>query len=170
MSVNRTLHFSDAFAIGCGTIAVDLSRSKVLLIRRIKTGEHFLPKGRKNLYESLEQAALRETQEETGIKVELLPVDISTRATTLPSWGCKGRPRTVVEPIAVSQRATNSILQIIFWFVAKGDSTTLKEDCKLQDNEDYDSVWADWEDVASLTCFEDDLRIAQAAIEAAKKK
>ena len=63
-------------------MSIDVKRLKVLLIRWRKTGEYMLPKGRKDLGETLEQTAERKTFEETGIPVELLPVDIGTLATT----------------------------------------------------------------------------------------
>ncbi|KAM3520468.1 hypothetical protein MY4038_009417, partial [Beauveria bassiana] len=66
MSTCRSLHFSDDFVISCGTVTVDIPESRVLLIRSRGTGEYYLPKGRKDIHESLEEAALRETWEETG--------------------------------------------------------------------------------------------------------
>src|SRR5438067_82739 len=81
MPSDRSLHFSDSFAISCGTVILDLGRAKVLLVYWRTTGEYFLPKGRKNIAETLEQTALHETFEETGHQVELLPMSIQTLAT-----------------------------------------------------------------------------------------
>lgn len=138
----------------------------MLLIRMRKTGEFMLPKGRKDLHETLEQAALRETFEETGIRVELLPVAINTHATTPSPLGGAGRPTTVTEPIAVTQRVAQGILKIIFWYVGSGDSTDVREEGPQQDNEEFDTVWVDFGSVASTLTFEDDRRVVQAAIEA----
>ncbi|KAH7015564.1 NUDIX hydrolase domain-like protein [Ilyonectria destructans] len=165
-STGKMLYFSDQFAISCGTVSIDVERSKVLLIRWQRTGEYFLPKGRKDIDEPLEQTAQRETFEETGIRVRLLPVDIDTLATLPSSVKAEGRPKAVTEPIAVSQRVTKEILKIIFWYVAVADSTTTREEGTQQENEEFDTVWADFHSVGSTLSFDDDRRIAQAAIAA----
>lgn len=165
----RSLFFSDQFAISCGTASLDVERSKVLLVRMRRTGEYMLPKGRKDLHETLEQAALRETFEETGIRVELLPVAIETRATTPSAIGPMGRPTTVAEPIAVTQRAALDAHKIIFWYVGSADSTTIREEGTQQENEEFDTVWADFVTVGSTLSFDDDRRVVQAAIAAVRK-
>lgn len=67
-------------------MSIDVERGKVLLIRSRKTGEYLLPKGRKDLGEPLEQPALRETFEETGVRVALLcPPPPSRRVPPRPS-------------------------------------------------------------------------------------
>lgn len=163
----KSLHLSNQFVISCGTVSLDLERSKVLLIRWRRTGEHLLPKGRKDLGEPLEQTALRETYEETGTRVRLLPVSMDTLATS-PSSG--DRPGAVAEPIAVSQRTTREgILKIIFWYVAAGDSAAAREEGTQQENEDFDTVWADFDSVASTLSFDEDRRTVEAAIAAVRR-
>ncbi|KAL2752986.1 hypothetical protein ACRALDRAFT_2044667 [Sodiomyces alcalophilus JCM 7366] len=136
-STDKTVHFSDRFAISCGTVTVDVERSKVLLVRWQKTGEFFLPKGRKDLGEHLEQ---------TAVRVQLLPA--------------------VIEPIAVSQRVTKGILKMIFWYIAMADSTAPREEGTQQENEEFDTVWADFDSFGTLLSFEDDRSIATAAFDA----
>lgn len=166
-STVQNLVFSDRFAISCGTVSIDVKRSKVLLIRWRKTGEYMLPKGRKDLGETLEQTAERETFEETGIPVELLPVDIDTLATAPSSVEeVENRPKAVVEPIAVSQRLAQGVLKIIFWYVAAADSTSVRQEGTQQENEEFDTVWIDFNDVTSILSFDNDRRIAQAGIAA----
>jgi 8-oxo-dGTP pyrophosphatase MutT (NUDIX family) len=58
-----------------------ISISKVLDIYLRKTGEYCLPKGRKDVGEQLEATAVRETYEETGYIVEVLPHQLTTLAT-----------------------------------------------------------------------------------------
>jgi 8-oxo-dGTP pyrophosphatase MutT (NUDIX family) len=53
----------------------------VAFIHDAATGVNQLPKGRKNIGEDMHAAALRETREETGLRVRPLPLRIMTRAT-----------------------------------------------------------------------------------------
>ena len=168
-SADKSLHLSHQFAISCGTVSLDVERSKVLLVRWRKTGEYFLPKGRKDVNEPLDQAALRETFEETGVRVQLLPVDIDTKATFPSSLAQSDRPKLVTEPIAVAQRVANGTLKIIFWYVAAGDSTIAPKEGTQQEDEDFDTIWADFYNALTTLSFDDDQRIAQAAIAAARK-
>ncbi|RSM04248.1 hypothetical protein CDV31_010107 [Fusarium ambrosium] len=161
-STGRSLHFSNQFVISCGTVSLDVKRSKVLLIRWRRTGEYVLPKGRKDIGEPLEQTALRETFEETGIQVQLLPVAIDTLA-TLPS--SMDLPKAVTEPIAVTQRTTQKgILKIIFWYVAVADSTAIPEEGTQKEDEDFENVWVDFDNAAPTLSFDDDQKIVKAAI------
>ncbi|KAH6671516.1 NUDIX hydrolase domain-like protein [Plectosphaerella plurivora] len=166
-SHQRTLVFSDQFVISCGTVTVDVQRSKVLLIRSRGSGECMLPKGRKDVGESLEETARRETFEETGVRVELLPVSIRTLATAAEATELPV-PSTVTEPIAMNQRTTSEgVLKIIFWYVAVADSSGVQEEKTThQENEDFDTIWTDFGDVPSVVSFKEDCRIAQAAIAA----
>ncbi|KFY98341.1 hypothetical protein V498_01492 [Pseudogymnoascus sp. VKM F-4517 (FW-2822)] len=152
---------SEAFVISCGTITLDVLERKVLLIRWRKNGEIFLPKGRKNIGENLEDAAIRETYEETGFQVGIVPLRVPTLAT----------PGTAVdeqvdglntEPIAFSQRLTeNNILKLIFWFSATGDSTAAPEPGTQEEGEDFDPIWVDLDSVVDTLTFADDRRIAE---------
>ncbi|EEU47046.1 uncharacterized protein NECHADRAFT_92100 [Fusarium vanettenii 77-13-4] len=169
-STDKSLHFSNQFVISCGTVSLDLERSKVLLVRCRRRGECMLPKGRKDIDESLEETALRETFEETGIRVQLLPVDINSLATLPSSIKTEDRPEAVTEPIAVTQRTTRQgILKIIFWYVAAADSTTVPEEGTQQENEDFDPVWSDFDNVGSTLSFDEDRSIAEAAIAAVQR-
>ncbi|KAM0199140.1 hypothetical protein ACHAPA_001629 [Fusarium lateritium] len=165
-SENKSLVFSDQFVISCGTVSMDKQNSKVLLIHWRKTGEYLLPKGRKDVGETLEKTALRETFEETGVKAQLLPANIASLATTAAG---SHRPEAITEPFAVSQRATNNgNLKIIFWYLAVADSTIPPEEGTQQENEDFDTIWTDFRDVGSVLSYEDDRQIAQRAIDIAE--
>lgn len=164
----RSLYFSDSFVISCGTVAVDLAKSKVLLIRSRGTKECYLPKGRKNIGESLEDAAERETYEETSFRVKLLPVPISTLATA-PDRRCEeAECQAITEPLAVTQRLTGKAQKIIFWFVAVADSATSPEDHTQQEGEDFDTIWASFGEFESILTFEDDRQIARKGIAVAR--
>ncbi|KAH7188286.1 NUDIX hydrolase domain-like protein [Fusarium flagelliforme] len=159
-SMERSLFFSDQFVISCGTVTIDVQKLKVLLIRMRKNGEYMLPKGRKDVGESLEATALRETYEETGVKAQLLPVAINSLATSPQG---QDRPKAITEPIAVSQRMTKGGLKIIFWYIGMADSTIPPVEGTQQDNEDFETYWLDFDDF-DIISFEDDRRVAQTAI------
>ncbi|KAI1171536.1 NUDIX hydrolase domain-like protein [Nemania sp. FL0916] len=167
---NKSLHYSDSFAISCGTVSIDREASMVLLIRWRKTGEVFLPKGRKNVGETLEETAIRETFEETGLPVQLLPVQIKTLATSPSSKAATTteEPTATTEPIAVTQRVANGVLKIIFWYVASGDSTAVPQEGTQQENEDFDTLWVHFHDLDATLTFEDDRGVARAAITAVR--
>jgi 8-oxo-dGTP pyrophosphatase MutT (NUDIX family) len=54
----------------CGVLAVD-DRGAILLQRRRDTGQWALPMGKQELGETPRQCAIRETEEETGVSVEV---------------------------------------------------------------------------------------------------
>lgn len=140
------LYHASQFVVSCGTVTLDLHSSKVLLIRWRSPDGHFelmLPKGRKNIAETLEQAALRETLEETGYEASLLPLPIQTLAT---SNGTFKQGDLVTEPACVTERNSGNVRKIIFWFAAHADSTAAHQGQMLQEGEDFEAVW---EDVAS---------------------
>lgn len=112
--MNRSLHLSESFVISCGTVTLDIDRSKVLVIYLRKTGEYCFPKGRKDVGERLEATAVRETYEETGYIVELLPLQLTTLATLHGIDDVRSAlPGGTTEPIAVTQRTTQGVLKII---------------------------------------------------------
>jgi 8-oxo-dGTP pyrophosphatase MutT (NUDIX family) len=166
-SIERSLFFSDEFAISCGTVTIDVRESKVLLIHMRKNGEYMLPKGRKDVGESLEATALRETYEETGIKAQLLPVAIDSQATSTQG---QDRPKAITEPIAVSQRMTQGGLKIIFWYVGVADSTIPPVEGTQQENESFQTVWVKFDEVESIISWEDDRRVAMKAVVAVLKE
>ena len=168
MSATGKVFLSDQFGFSCGTVTLDVQRSKVLLIRWQETGQYMLPKGKKDIGESMEQTAMRETYEETGIRVELLPVNIPTLATCPSSAeNAKEPPKTITEPIAVTHRINSEgVLKPIIWFVGAADFTSVKEEGTQGEGENYDTVWADFDSVASILSFENDRAVVQAAIAA----
>lgn len=168
-SAEKSLFFSNQFAISCGTVSIDVAREKVLLIRWRRTGEYLLPKGRKNVGESLEHTAARETFEETGIPVKLLPVNIETMATLPAPMRGEIDHKVVTEPIAVSQRMNKGILKIMFWYVASADSTVTPVEGTQDEDEDFDTIWAGFDEFEAVLSFEDDKSIVREAIAAARR-
>ena len=67
------MFFSENFMLGAGAVVIQPSSGKVVVVQ---DGDHwFLPKGRKDLGESVEQAALREAYEEVRISLHLISSD-----------------------------------------------------------------------------------------------
>lgn len=157
----RAFHTSDRSVISCGTVSLDLTHKKLLLVRTRSTNETFLPKGRKDENECLKTAALRETYEETGCPATILPLKVPTNVTNRSGEG------EHTEPIAITQRVTDGILKIIFWYAASVDSQALPDKGTQQEGEDFESVWVDWSQASNALTFADDGGIAQLAIRAA---
>lgn len=152
----RILKTSSQFVISCGTVTVDSQALKVLLIYSRETNEYLLPKGRKNVEETLEEAALRETLEETGYKATLLPLSIPTRATS----ASPSASSLVTEPVCMSQRETDGVLKVIFWFAAEADSSTVELERPRQPGEEnYETVWMSFDEAKSKISFDDDREI-----------
>ncbi|KAJ6578791.1 NUDIX hydrolase domain-like protein [Mycena vulgaris] len=68
------------FLLGAGMVVFQPATLKVVVVYEREKKYWFLPKGRKDVGESLEQTALREAYEESGYRVEFLPVYSNTRA------------------------------------------------------------------------------------------
>lgn len=90
-AINRDMSFRHNvdFNISAGTVTFHPKTNNVLLILNKKYHEDIwqLPKGRKDLGEDIQATAIRETHEETGYLVRLVPARVRTFAT---------RPRGVV--------------------------------------------------------------------------
>lgn len=67
------LYFGGDFQLGAGMVILQPETGKMVVVHDPRTGHWFLPKGRKDVGESLEQAALREAYEEVSIIYLLSP-------------------------------------------------------------------------------------------------
>ena len=63
------MFFSENFMLGAGAVIIQPSSGKVVVVQ--DGDSWFLPKGRKDLGESIEQAALREAYEEVCVSLSL---------------------------------------------------------------------------------------------------
>jgi hypothetical protein len=97
----------------------------------------------------MQQTALRETYKETGHKVQLLPLILSTCATSLNlpvddgSASDNHEPHAVLctEPVAVQQRLTRQAKRkIVFWFATQGNSSQKPDEDAQLDYEKIDAI------------------------------
>jgi len=98
-AVPSSLWFTSDFLLGAGMVIIQPETEKIVVIYDTERKTWFLPKGRKDVGESLEQAALREAYEESGYQVEFLPLYTPTRAPIPPDMPISA-PN--IEPIYIS--------------------------------------------------------------------
>ena len=154
-----SLHHASNFVISCGTVTLDLQQSKALLIRwRNPAGgvELMLPKGRKNIGETLEDAALRETLEETGWEASPLPLPVPTLATSDEK---SKQDDLTTEPVSVTERYRGDVRKIIFWFAAQADSTLSPQERAMQEGEDFETVWEGFTSVVDHVTHDADRQV-----------
>ena len=156
------LDLGDSFVLSAGTVTLDPIRGKILLLFYRPKSEYLLPKGRKDKGESLADAAVRETFEESGYQCELVAHSLPTRAIGSGTDGLVEH----MEPISCQQRMNRGARKIIFWFVAKGDSTAVKMEGTQDEGEDFESKWVDIEHGLEMLSYEDDMRTAEMAVKA----
>ncbi|KAF9262010.1 hypothetical protein L218DRAFT_960618 [Marasmius fiardii PR-910] len=72
------------FMVGAGIVVIQPATNRLVLIQDTSTKLWILPRGRKDVGESLEQTALREGFEETGYEVEFLPMYMMTQQPLAP--------------------------------------------------------------------------------------
>ncbi|PGH36339.1 hypothetical protein GX50_00844 [[Emmonsia] crescens] len=162
-----SLHFSEEFVISCGTVSIDLAKDLVLVLYCRTRRQYHLPKGRKNVSESLEDAAIRETFEESGYKCRILPHNLVTIA---PEYQVSQAHK---EPLAVQQRRGRGPHRIIFWYLAEADSTETPAVGTQEEWEDFEPHWLSLDKAAAKLAREDDQQVVARAVEAAvnlKKK
>jgi 8-oxo-dGTP pyrophosphatase MutT (NUDIX family) len=124
---NTTVYPSELFVESCGAILFDFSGSKkkVCLLHYKKKDQWLLPKGRRNLNETRQAAAVREVREESGYSCQLRPVTMPTRAPSdLEAADVQDTPRTydgLTEPFMLEVRdlGEGNGVKLVWWFVAE---------------------------------------------------
>ncbi|PGH07890.1 hypothetical protein GX51_01600 [Blastomyces parvus] len=156
-----SLHFSEGFVIGCGTVSIDLAKDLVLLLYCRKRRQYHLPKGRKNVGESLEGAAVRETFEESGHKCRILPHNL---VTLQPEYHVSHAHK---EPLAVQQRrSSGGPHRMIFWYLAEANSTEPPVVGTQEEWEDFEPHWLSLDEAAAKLWRQDDQQVVARAVQA----
>ncbi|KAI9841876.1 MAG: hypothetical protein M1837_000346 [Sclerophora amabilis] len=164
MSDERLRDFSSDFVLSSGTVSIDIPNSVILVLYYRHQKEFLLPKGRKNVGETLEAAAIRETMEESGYQCQLLEHNLPTQAPRLKpgSW--------TTEPIAVHQRVTNGLRKIIFWYLAQVDSSRPRVLNTQEEGEDFDVHWIRSDVAAAKMTYEEDREVVDRALAAVAQR
>lgn len=147
------------------------SNLQICLIYNTTTKSYQLPKGRKDRGESIEQAAVRETFEETGYECELWPQRMLTRA-LVPGQNIHDVVQEgdgLVEPIAVTVRdygeGKGKGTKIIWWYITKVIDDGMQVEGTLLDYETFESVWVDAGSAAERLTLEKEREVVQQALE-----
>jgi 8-oxo-dGTP pyrophosphatase MutT (NUDIX family) len=161
---------SSTFVESCGAVLFDLSNpssKRVCIGNIVDKNEWILLKGRRNINESRQDAALREIYEETGYRGTLLPVRMATRATaTGDPADVRDRPRVhdgLSEPFMCTVRELpfDGGVKIIWWYIA-----TLNENGEVGPGEaDIRAQFFDCDEAIGKLWFETDREVLRKAME-----
>lgn len=166
-------HFSEAFVICAGSVlfrsTTDKREWEICVLHSPKEAVWVLPKGRKDCGESVENAALRETYEETGYRCEFFPCGMTTRA-PLPHVNMVDEPHIVeggVEPFAITVRSLGEAqgTKIIWWYLTRViDEDETQSEGTQTETEDFRSEFITTEKAIDQLTFQDDREIASKAL------
>jgi len=174
---------ANAYVISCGTVTLDLERGMVLLVWNKRLQIHQLPKGRRNIDEPMLVAALRETYEETGIRVTPLQLSIATRATLPAGEKSMGRPSPHDPDVTEGYPSTEFIgtcflpdpqsqteaLKSVFFFPAMADSTTAPDSDTQEEHEKLFGTWMPISEAATKLRFKGEVAAVMKTVEDVKK-
>ncbi|KAI0742867.1 hypothetical protein C8Q80DRAFT_1191184 [Daedaleopsis nitida] len=165
-AVADSMWFAEDFMLGAGMVILQPSSGKVVLLyeaREWNGQTHhywFLPKGRKDVGESLGQAALREAHEESGYRVSFLPLIIPHNAPEPPHSLDYAGLRLVSEPIFISTlvygrgsggRNRHGGEYLTFWYVGQIPADAVVEtDTRMADEVGYKTYLLTIEDALPL--------------------
>ena len=182
---SMTFHPSFGYTISVGTVTMDFAANKVLTIWNKRLQIFQLPKGRKNIGEGMLNGSMRETYEETGVRVRPLPLSISTRA-TVQDLGEVGAPSKTAKK---SPQVTHGILnnefvgavhypdpqsdapaiKSMFYFAAEADSTVEPDRGTSEAYEKLETHWLPVSEIPSKLRFQAEIWVVQKALRDAIK-
>ncbi|KAF7369806.1 Nudix hydrolase domain-containing protein [Mycena venus] len=166
------------FLLGAAMVVFQPATLKVVVLHETKKKYWFLPKGRKDVGESLEQTALREAYEESGYRVEFLPLYTQTHAPGPPSnpqapYGLNSEPiyiSTAAYPARIRRnRIAPAGEYLTFWQVCRyvgqiPEDAVREEGTGMPDEVNYEAHLMDVND-AMKHLFHDEAHIVKYAWE-----
>jgi 8-oxo-dGTP pyrophosphatase MutT (NUDIX family) len=165
--------YADEFVESAGAIIFHLPSQRICIVYNSLKKEYLLPKGRRNCAESRINAALREVQEETGYKVKLLPITMSTR--TPPADEQEFTPDVprfqehACDPFALTIREEGKRQRkLIWWYIAQVDSVDVREKQSHLDKE-LEPVWMSFDEVGEKLSYIGDRELVGRAIEIVRR-
>ena len=161
--------FSPNFVITAGAVLFRRSPHgvQVCILHHLTKGHWLLPKGRKDRGESVEEAALRETYEETGYPCRFLPsLKMWTRA---PPAGLDVKDVVALapnstEPFAVTMRTLRpGNIKFTWWYIAEPTGAPKQEGTQTQ-SESFASEFFDVEIALRKLTFASDREVVEKAL------
>ncbi|KAK5169870.1 uncharacterized protein LTR77_005848 [Saxophila tyrrhenica] len=157
---------SENFVETAGTILFRLSTQEICILHLLEKDEYVLPEGRRNLGESRQQTALRETREETEFSCNLMHLDMLSRV--CPPVEDEEFPdearfyKHVIEPVAMQTRRVEGGIKLIWWYVA-----TINEEVPVGEHESerFGVEFNGYEETLRKLTFEEDRKVVRRAIE-----
>ncbi|KAI0290014.1 hypothetical protein BC826DRAFT_574963 [Russula brevipes] len=135
------------FLLGASMVIIQPSSGKVVVVNDTESKTWFIPRGRKDIGESLEQCALREAYEESGYRVEFLPLYLPSRAPAPPSRPDSRRELLVCEPVFITAHEFGPYLRgdaidqggqyITFCYVGQIPANAVREEATGMPNESH---------------------------------
>lgn len=171
-----TLYTSTEFEECAGTIPFDLATGRICLIHKSRRDVWILPKGHRDRGETREEAALRETCEETGYRCHLPKVNMSTRIIPAGDTGYRQEKppiyKGVSEPVAVMVRELPDkwgvrSIKFIWWYIAAIDGKV--SDAEAQGHgENFESGLFGYEEALQKLTYQVDREVVGKAVEIIK--
>lgn len=141
-AVPDSLWFASDFLLGAGMVILQPATDKIVVVYDSASRTWFLPKGRKDVGESTEQAALREAYEESGYRARFLPLVSYSRA---PAPGSRFNEEATTEPIFLSTQYFRPRYEndyggeyLTFWYVGEISENAVREEhTGMEDEQHY---------------------------------
>ncbi|KAJ7146200.1 NUDIX hydrolase domain-like protein [Mycena epipterygia] len=160
------------FLLGAGMVLIQQTTRKVVVVYERQKKYWFLPKGRKDIGESLEQAALREAYEESGYRVEFLPLYTNSCAPIPPANRHLGYVPNC-EPIFINTTSYRARQRgnwvappgeyLTFWYVGQIPEDAVREEgTGMPDEVNYETHLVDVHDAVKML-FRDEARVVNYA-------
>nr|GAT49661.1 predicted protein [Mycena chlorophos] len=144
-AIPNSIFADQNFMLGAGMVIFQEDTQRVVVCYESQEKKWFLPKGRKDVGESLADAALREAYEESGYRVASLPLFTNThapRASTIVESGLLNTEPIMITTIASPahrSRRTGELrsagVYLVFWYVGSIPADAVREAGTAMPNE-----------------------------------